>query len=555
MAAGRFHPLFSGTAITSAGTLVSRVLGLVRDTATAALFGLAAGGVLDALVVAFRIPNLFRALFGEGALTASYLPVFSDAWERDRSAAWRIFRSVNSWLAKALFGITVAAEAGIGIWVWLARGDSHALLLAGLSAVLLPYLILVCLAAVTSATLQGLGRFSAPALAPAVLNSFWILGAVIVAPRIASDAVGQAYILAVCVLLGGLAQWAVQWPSLREEGFQLNIHSSLVTGHLQRTNDKGQGTLPELARIRRGMIPTTLALTVTQLNTLADSLVAWILAAPRGSSRIIPWLGVEYPMEQGAAAALYFGERLYQFPLGLIGIAVATVVFPLLARHTARGDLAAVGEDLTRGLRLVFLVAVPSAVGLVVLAEPIARLMFEHGQFTAADTARTARIIAVYGSGVWAYCALPVLVRGFYAMGDRATPLRIALGAVALNLTLDLSLIWWLAETGLAAATVVSASSQMVVLAVLFSRRHVRLGWAKLAATMARAAIASVAMALAGMLLLRTTSNVDGTWNPAIQLACPLFGCLSVYAFMIGTFGRSDWVELLSRGPISQPSN
>src|SRR6478736_4937033 len=188
MAAGRFHPLLSGTAVTSAGTLVSRVLGLVRDTVTAALFGLAAGGVLDALVVAFRIPNLFRALFGEGALTASYLPVFSDALERDRSAAQGVFRSVNAWLARVLFGITVAGEAGIGIWVWFARGDSHALLLAGLSAVLLPYVILVCLAAVTSATLQGLGRFAAPAIAPAVLNLVWILGAVIVAPRIASDA-------------------------------------------------------------------------------------------------------------------------------------------------------------------------------------------------------------------------------------------------------------------------------------------------------------------------------------------------------------------------------
>src|SRR5262249_52954438 len=187
---------------------------------TASLFGLAAGGVLDALVVAFRIPNLFRALFGEGALTASYLPVFSKSLEHGRRQAWQVFRAVNFWLAGVLFAITAVGEAGIGVWVWLARGDSHALLLAGLSAVLLPYLILVCLAAVTSATREGLGRFAAGAFAPAVLNLFWIAGVVLIAPRIAGDAVGQAYILAACVLIGGLFQWAVQWPGLWREGFR-----------------------------------------------------------------------------------------------------------------------------------------------------------------------------------------------------------------------------------------------------------------------------------------------------------------------------------------------
>ena len=549
MAAGKLHPLLTGTAITSAGTLVSRVLGLVRDMVTASLFGLAAGGVLDALVVAFRIPNLFRALFGEGALTASYLPIFSEALEHDRPQAWEVFRATNFWLAGVLFAITAVGEAGIGVWVWLAWGDSHALLLAGLSAVLLPYLILVCLAAITSATLQGLGRFASPAFAPAILNVFWIVGAAAIAPRIAIDAVGQAYILAVCVFIGGVFQWAVQLPGLSWEGFRFSVAGQSMHLHRDPLRD-GEGGTPvrvQLRRIRQGMIPTTLALAVTQLNTLADSLVAWILAAPRGTAETIPWLGVQYPMEQGAAAALYFGERLYQFPLGMIGIAAGTVVFPLLARHTARGDLGAVGKDLTVGLRLVFLVAVPSAVGLVVLAEPIARLMFERGQFTAADTARTAHMIAVYGTGVWAYCALPVLVRGFYAVGDRTTPLRIALGAVALNLTLDLSLIWPLAEAGLAAATVVSATVQMMVLAVVFSRRHVRLGWAKLFGTLIRAGVASAIMALTGAFLLREMPVSAGGWNAAIRLAAPLLVCFAVYVTTAIVLARSDLRELLWR--------
>src|SRR6476646_10242697 len=129
MAAGRFHPLLSGTAVTSAGTLVSRVLGLVRDTVTAALFGLSTGGVLDALVVAFRIPNLFRALFGEGAMTASFLPVFTEALERNRENAWQILREALRWLVSVLIVITLAGEAVLGVWVWLVHDDPHVRLL------------------------------------------------------------------------------------------------------------------------------------------------------------------------------------------------------------------------------------------------------------------------------------------------------------------------------------------------------------------------------------------------------------------------------------------
>ncbi len=461
MAQGKRHPLLTGTVITSAGTLTSRILGLVRDMATAALFGLAAGGVLDALVIAFRIPNLFRALFGEGALTASYLPVFADDLEHHRPAAWQLFRATMWWLVVLLMAIVVVGELTIGGWAYVMHDDPQVLLLAGLSAVLFPYLILVCLAAITSATLQALGRFASPAFAPAVLNICWIIGAVLIAPSVSGNSVSQAYVLAISVLIGGVLQWAVQWPDLRRAGFRVQT--------LQSVTDPS-AIADRVKLIRRGMIPTTVALVVTQLNTLSDSLVAWALAAPPNGPQTISWLSnVRYPMEQGAAAAIYFGERLYQFPLGLIGIAAATVVFPLLSRHAARGDRQSIGRDLTLGLRMVLLIAVPCAVGLVVLAEPITRLLFGHGRFTDHDVARTARMTAIYGAGVWAYCSLPVLVRGFYALSDRIRPLRVALAAVVLNIVLDFSLIWPLAEAGLATATVVSAALQAIVLAVLFA--------------------------------------------------------------------------------------
>ena len=154
--------------------------------------------------------------------------------------------------------------------------------------------------------------------------------------------------------------------------------------------------------------------------------------------------------------------------------------------------------------------SVPSAVGLVILAEPIARLLFERGQFTAADTLRAARMIAVYGSAVWAYCSLPVLIRGFYAVGDRVTPLRMALAAVALNLALDLTLIWPLAEVGLAAATAISAVLQAAVLALLFSRRHARPMWRTMGATAAKTVVASAAMAAVGLWVLRGIPDSTG---------------------------------------------
>jgi putative peptidoglycan lipid II flippase len=540
MADAKTNPLLSGTMITSAGTLTSRVLGLLRDMATAALFGLAAGGVLDALVIAFRIPNLFRALFGEGALTASFLPVFSTALERDRVSAWQLFRAVMKWLAVLLCAIVVVGEIGLAAWAWLSGDSEHVVLLAGLSAAMLPYLVLVCLTAITGAALQALGRFAAPAFAPAVLNIAWIVGAVGIVPLVSTNPVHQAYVLAACVMLGGVLQWAVLWPAMLREGFRFERtpHDANTVEELHR----------ELKLVRRFMIPTTLALAVTQLNTLSDSLVAWAFAAPREGSQTIAWLGnVQYPMEQGAAAAIYFGERLYQFPLGLIGIAAATVVFPLLSKHAARGDRAAIGRDLTLGLRMVFVVAFPCAVGLVVLAEPISRLLFEHGKFTEHDVWRTARMVAVYGAGVWAYCALPLLVRGFYALADRAWPLRVALAAVGLNIVLDFTLIWFWAEAGLAAATAISAALQAAALAAVFSKKHVTLDWPALVETIGVAVVASALMAAAGWFVVNRIPVAPGGWNSFVRVAAPIAICVAVYAAAIAVFGRKQWRELYGR--------
>ncbi len=526
--------VLAGLRVTSLGTLASRVLGMIRDMATASLLGLSSGGVMDTFVVAFRIPNLFRSLFGEGALVASYLPALSAELEKDRTAAWRLASATLTWLAIVLAGLVLVGEAICGA-AWLADGSADTRLLAGLSGVLLPYLVFICLAAQAAATLNALGHFSVPALAPTILNLCWLAGAWFVAPWFAPDKQAQAYVLAWAILVAGVLQFAVQWPMLRRLGFRFEYDFAA-----SRT---------AFWRIVRAMAPVTLGLTVTRINTLLDSLMAWGLAAAPGTGGRIAWLGgaVRYPLTQGAAAAIYYGERLYQFPVGILGIALATAIFPLLSRHAARGDRRQMGADLTFGLRLVLFLGLPASAGLMLLAEPLARLLFERGQFTADDTARAARMIACYASGVWAYCALPVVVRGYYALGDLTTPVKVAVGAVALNVSLNLLLIWPLAEAGLAVATAVSAIAQIVVLSAVFSRRLAPIDWPVLARSAWRTALTTLAMAAAGSAVLGATWPAGDLVGKLAQVSLPVAAGAAVYFAAAWLLGGGELKAIFSR--------
>jgi putative peptidoglycan lipid II flippase len=518
----RRHPLIAGVRITSLGTLTSRVLGMVRDIATAALLGLAGGGVMDAFVIAYRIPNLFRRLFGEGALTASYLPVLSTQLEENRKSAWQLVSVTFTWLTVVLAALVVLGELLFAL-AWLFWGDAPGVgLLVGLAAVMLPYLLLICLAAQVTATLHALSHFTVPAFTPVVLNVCWLLGAWVAASCFDQQD-RQAYVLAVAVLVAGVFQLGVQLPVLRRMGFRFDYNWSAARSGL--------------GQIGRALAPMLAGLAVTQINTFLDSLIAWGLAAPAGPDgpQSIAWLGgaVRYPMQQGAVAAIYYGERLYHFPVGVLGLAVAAAIFPLLSRHAARGDRHKLGADLTLGMRLVLFLGVPAGVGLIILAHPLAKLLFEHGQFTPHDTLRAAWMIACYGTGVWAFCALPVVIRGFYALGDCGTPAKIAAWVVGLNLTLNLWLIWTpLEEAGLAVATSISAGVQVLVLMLIFSGRKGPLGWLALAATAARTVFCTLLMAAAGcttLYIVRLLLPIDGLKSELAQVLLPLAVSVTAY--------------------------
>jgi putative peptidoglycan lipid II flippase len=531
MSATKRNTLTAGVKITSLGTLASRVLGLAREVANANVLGMSQGGVMDAFAIAFQIPNLFRGLFGEGALAVSYLPVVTTLLEQDRKRAWQLTSVALTWLTVILAGLVVLGEACCGL-VWLGWGSRPGMsALVGLTAMMLPYLLFICLAAQVAATLQALTHFSTPALTPMLLNLCWLVGACVIAPRLAPNRLAQAYAIAICVLVAGVLQLAVQLPVLRSLGFRYDYN--------------WPASREAIGRIVRTMLPMVAGLAITQINTLMDRLIAWTLTATAGEPTRIGWLGfsLPHPLRAGAVASIYYGERLYQFPLGILGMAVATTIFPLLSRHAARGDRRGLGADLTLGLRLVIFLGVPSGLGLVMLSGPLARLLFQHGQFTADDAARTARMIACYSSGVWAYCALPVVVRGYYALGDRLTPLKIGAAAVALNLSMDLTLVWRMAEAGLATSTSIAAGFQVLVLVWIFSRRNRVLDWWALAATTARTLLATSAMALAGYAVLARLGAPAGPghkWAEVVPVALPLAAAMAGFFAVYGLIGRRE---------------
>jgi putative peptidoglycan lipid II flippase len=509
------------------GTFASRVLGMVRDMATAALLGMSGSPVMDAFVVAFRIPNLFRRLFGEGALTASYVPVLAARLEKGRAGAWQLVSVGLVWLSVILAGVVLVAE-GVCVLIYAVWGASPGMpLLLGLTALMMPYMLFVCLAAQVAATLQCLAHFAIPALAPILLNICWLAAVWGIAPWFAPDQEAQAAVLAGSILVAGVLQLAVQWPKLRAFGFRFDYN--------------WPGARDSLHDIATAMGPMVLGLAITQINTLMDSLIAWSLSAPPDGPQEIAWLGgVRYPMQQGAASSIYYGERLYEFPLAIVGIAVATAIFPLLSRHAARGDHPMLGADLTLGLRLVLFLGVPASLGLILLAEPLARLLFQRGEFIAADTVRAARMIACYAGGVWAYCALPVVVRGYYSLGDRITPVRIGAAVVGLNLVLNLILVWPLAEAGLAVSTSVAAVVQLALLIAVVSRRDVPLDWKRLAGTGLRTIVAAAAMAIVGYAVLHVIPAPLALGGKLAQVFAPFAACVLVYLAVHAVLGGGD---------------
>lgn len=491
-------------------TAGSRILGLVREIAYSYFFGVAP--IFSSFRVAFMVPSLARRLFGEGAMSSAFIPVFTEVLhtggkERARQLAGAAFTLLGTGLAI----LTLLVVLGVGIG-HLVRPSGTLVL----TMVMMPYMIFICLTGFAGGMLNSLDRFGAPAAAPMLLNV--VLIAALLAGGYWAGLEGKEllYLVAVSVVVAGVMQFAVQVVSLGRAQCppQLNLH----------WRD------PDLRRILMMMGPMIVGLSATQFNVLADNLIAlFFVSGGRGP------------------AVLGYAHMLYHLPLGVFGVALATAIFPLLSAKAARRDHNALSGVLASGLRMSLFIALPAAVGLIVLAEPIVSLVYERrgGRFDAAATGHVAFTLICYSLGLVAYCAQPILTRAFYALQDVRTPVRIGLIVVVVNLALSLTLVFPLAEGGIALATAIGATIQVVWLVAALGRRLPALSWGAIAATAARTALACAAMG-GTVWWITYASRLSQVGNfTRLAAAIPL----GVVAFVVAArvMGCGELSELLSR--------
>lgn len=505
-------------------TLLSRCLGLARDALMAARFG--NGLLLDSFTVAFRLPNLARALLGEGALATAFLPAYVQEREQaGRDAAQRLAVAVVLWLTIAAAVLVVLGELLLWGFAAAVTLSPESDLLRRLMMWLLPYLGLICIAAQLGALLNAEHRFLIPALVPSILNSVWLLG--LWTAVWWTTAEEQLFVMCAAVLVAGVLQVLVPMWGLRRLGFRYD------SGWPQAT--------AAVLTLAGQLVPALGGLLVTQMNVLLDSLIAWGFAAPVGTD------GTGYPLVTGTASALYFGQRLYQFPLGVFGVALGTVLFPLLAQHAQARQYEGLRTDFAHGLRYVAAIGVPASAGLMLIAHPLASLCFEYGAFSADDARATAQMIAAYGSGVWAYCGLQIIHRGFFAIGDRMTPLRVSGIAVALNLLLNLSLIWVVGGVALALTTSLVSGLQCVVVAALFRRKIGNWDTRSVRSAIVAAVLASVVMIAGGAIAAYAVSEWSGWFGRLARVAIPLGTAIIIYLAVCRVIGFQEPWELLHR--------
>ena len=454
--------------------MASRILGLVRDQVLAAFFG--AGDAMDAYRVGFKIPNLFRDLFAEGAMSAAFVPTFTRyVAESGTEAAWRLGNLVINALLVAtgilvIAGILfapplVAALAGDYAGVTLADGTSKLDLTVSLARLMLPTLTLIALAAAVMGMLNSLRHFFIPALSPSMFNVVTIVMAVGLIPFAPALGIDQPIlIVAAATVLGGMAQLALQWPTLRREGF--------------RYRPVFDWTDPGLRRVLVLMGPGTLGLAATQVNVAVNL----FLATGAGT---------------GAVSWLEYAFRIMYLPIGLFGVSIATAVLPTVTRHVVERDTGASRRTIADGLSLMMLLNLPATVGLMLLSVPIVRVIFEHGRFTAADTAATAAALRYYAIGLVAYSIVRIASPAFYALGRNRVPVIVSLFTVVVNATLNILLVRAMGYVGLALGTSIAAIFNACALLVLLRRYLGGLDERRMIASLARIAAASIAMGAA----------------------------------------------------------
>lgn len=523
---------FLAHARTFAGlTLISRVLGLVRDAILTRALGLSS--TATAFNIAFQFPNTFRRLFGEGALSAAMIPEYAGLLKHDRELAHRFASLVLGLLATVLGGVMLLAGLVIGIVlaaVPLPEDGRRALLYLLL---MLPYMPLVCITAMLGGMLQTHGRFAAQAGAPIILNLCMIAAALLASRGMGAEPPTTALLVSGAVTLAGVLQALWCWRDLR--GRAVWMHAR-------------EGAWVPARRMLKKMTPVVIGLGAAQVATLIES---WILVGwPLYFGPTI--LGRAYPLDDAAGAALYNAQRLYQFPLGVFGVALATAVFPLLARQA--DEPARFRETLRRGIRLSVFIGLPATAGLVLVAPDLAATIYLGGRVSAADARRIADLLVAYSAVVGSYSLIHVLNRAFYALGDTALPARLGIASAFSGLLLGAALMWIWREAGLALAASLVGFVQVGVL-LWAAHGRLRVEGAGLIDGETGRALGRIALA-AGLMsaLLALGLWWIGDWGTtnwpgrAARLAAfTLAGALS-YTALARRLCREEWRWMFERG-------
>jgi putative peptidoglycan lipid II flippase len=454
--------------------MTSRVLGLIRDQVLAYLFG--AADAMDAFRIAFRLPNVLRDLFAEGALSAALVPTFTRAFAgNDRRRVWHLASNVIN-----LVLVVSVAVVGAGIvfaepLIKLYAGGFDQVpgklaLTIRLTQLMFPFVAMVGVAAVLMAMLNALHWFFIPALSPAMFNIATIACAIILVPLFSHFGIAPIVAIAVGTLIGGLGQVLLQWPLARRAGFRYRAVFDMSD--------------PWLHEIGRLMVPGIAGLAAVQINLFVNS---WLAAS----------LGT------GAVSWLDYAFRLMYMPIGLFGISIATASLPRISGHAALNDDRGVRQAVSSALRMMLMFNVPATVGLVVLASPIVALIFERGRFTAADTAATAAALACYAPGLVGYSAVKLISPAFYALGNSRIPLAASAVSVGFNIALNLLLVGSMGHRGLALGTAAAALLNGGILMWCLSARIGGLERERLLAASLKISAAAAVMAVAAVLTER----------------------------------------------------
>jgi len=491
--------LLKSTATVGSATIISRILGFVRDVVLAKMFG--ASGETDAFFLAFKIPNFMRRLFAEGSFSLAFVPVLSEYKANgDRQALRDLIDHVTGTLAAITLVLTAigifAAPLILSVFApgWLADDRPEFNLSAGMLRITFPYIMLISLTALAGGILNTFERFLVPALTPILLNLSLIASALLLAGHLEVPVTALAW----GVLAAGFAQLLIQIPAL--------MHLGLMPRPRWGWRHSG------VRRIIKLMIPTLFGSSVAQVNLLVDSIIATFLIS-------------------GSVSWLYYSDRLLEFPLGVLGIALATVILPNLSQKHAKASTREFSATLDWALRLAIIITVPAAVGLIILAGPILTTLFQYDAFQQDDVRMSAYSLIAYSAGLPAFIAVKVLAPGYYARQDTKTPVKIAIAAMVTNMGLNLLFVGLLLQNGfegphagLALASSVAAYLNALLLFRGLRKRKVYLperGWIRLWIAVI---LASSAM---GSLLYFMTHDIDSWYQAAVALRVKNL-CLSI---------------------------